>query len=414
MRHVQPYTHITRFLGALALVAGLCFAPTAQASVDSSQLEEIWLEPAKQDANKTVGNWGVAKLEGYRSKETHFSFHVPENFDEGAREGYTKAIIIVIPPKDGDLKFKAKINVASKGEHHTSSSDSLSSSVFGQKGKLTEIDVSDLLPELQSSNYVTVNFELGKSYKAKTQVVGMRFQYVSTGGAAGPEGPQGPPGADGERGPVGPPGIDGPPGPPGPSGGNVRLGAFTESGQRSCRFPQGDPITQELTVTVSCTATRSVICGGLFVQDCPIRALFSCLPTNAPALTVVKTTCPVGNNFVSCPQSLLNPNQGQTYATLCSEDGTLRSSTECAWSPRDLPLIDEVGNFSSQATCTTDISNTGFQLPEISQFFDIPNGTHTRTVAAQVTIPVTCNNDRPTSIGKIEDTVTCLGLETLP
>lgn len=129
---------------------------------------------------------------------------MPENFDENSRGAeYIKAIIIVIPPKDGDIKYTAKINVASEYDQYNSSPDSVSSFVYEQKGQLTEIDVSELLPELQSSNYVKVNFELEKSRKAKTQVVGMRFQYVSTGGAAGPEGPQGPPGVEGHRAPWG-------------------------------------------------------------------------------------------------------------------------------------------------------------------------------------------------------------------
>ena len=104
----------------IALIMGFTFACSAFGLVDSAQLEEIWLEPAKQDANSTVGNWGVAKLlSWYKSKETHFAFHVPENFDESNQE-HLKAVIVLIPSTDGYLRYTAKLNVASEGDAHYS------------------------------------------------------------------------------------------------------------------------------------------------------------------------------------------------------------------------------------------------------------------------------------------------------
>ena len=55
-------SHPGRILGALVMAVSLGAASTALAGIDLpvGQYEEVWLEPAYQDANKTVGNWGVA------------------------------------------------------------------------------------------------------------------------------------------------------------------------------------------------------------------------------------------------------------------------------------------------------------------------------------------------------------------
>ena len=107
-------TPILMLVGILALGGFVSVTPDAGATVEPGQFEEIWLEPAKQDANRRVGQWAVAQLNRFH-KETHFAFHVPKNLDT-TQQSYNKAIIVVIPPNTGTLEFKAKRNVARDGE----------------------------------------------------------------------------------------------------------------------------------------------------------------------------------------------------------------------------------------------------------------------------------------------------------
>jgi len=189
-------TPILMMVGILALVGFISVTPEAVATVDPGQFEEIWLEPATHYAFKKDGNWGRGKVR----KETHFVFPVPKNFDTN-QQSYNQAIIVLIPPKDGTLDYKVKRNVARNGESHTTDYDEMMGSLTVYAGELTEIDVSELFPDLMPSDYVTVNFQLkklkGHHKRIKTQVVGMRFQYGSLGGAPGPQGPQGDPGPQG-------------------------------------------------------------------------------------------------------------------------------------------------------------------------------------------------------------------------
>jgi len=254
-------TPILMMVGILALVGFISVTPEAAATVDPGQFEEIWVPPAGKVAKKKFGNWGVAKIH----KETHFVFHVPKNFDTN-QQSYNKAIIALIPPKDGTLDYKVKRNVARNGESHTTDYDEVMGSLTVYAGELTEIDCSELFPDLMPLDYVTVNFELQKferndddtvnfeskeferdderddvkNYKrSKTQVVGMRFQYVSLRGAPGPQGPQGDPGRQGDPGPAGPAGADGATGPQEPQGDTATLalaGKFCPLGQTVVGF----------------------------------------------------------------------------------------------------------------------------------------------------------------------------------
>ena len=91
-------------LSLMVALLGITFGGKAAA-------EEIWLYPANEDQKDNVGNWAVAKIDD--EDETHFSFHVPDNFDESNQD--SKAIIVVIPKKDGFLNWTVNRNKARNG-----------------------------------------------------------------------------------------------------------------------------------------------------------------------------------------------------------------------------------------------------------------------------------------------------------
>ena len=160
----------------VVLITAVLLALPTMATAD-----EIWVHPGQEGPNGKVGNWGTAKLGGLflLNKETHFAFHVPDNYDHNATQPDERAIIVVIPPSTTTLDYTVKLNVAREGESHTTNPLSFSSSQAVTKNSLTEIDVTALVPALIASDYVTVNLELN-GFTEKTQVVGMRFQFVST------------------------------------------------------------------------------------------------------------------------------------------------------------------------------------------------------------------------------------------
>lgn len=181
---------ITWAIGAMATL--LSFPMTAMA-------DEFLIPPSKESVNSKVGNWGTAKLGGFllQGKETHFVFHVPDNFVE-----FTQALIVLIPPSDTTLDYTIKLNVARLGESHTKNPVSFSTSEEVTKNTLTELDISNQMPALMPSDYVTVNLELN-GFNEQTRVVGLRFEYAATAGPPGPAGPTGPPGPQGVQGPTG-------------------------------------------------------------------------------------------------------------------------------------------------------------------------------------------------------------------
>ncbi len=255
-------TPILMLVGILALVGFVSVTPEAVATVDPGQFEEIWLEPATHYAFKKDGNWGRAKVR----KETHFVFHVPKNFDTN-QQSYNKAIIVLIPPKNGTLDYKVKRTTWSlAGAPHTTNDDEMMGSPTVNAGELTEIDVSELFTDLMPSDYVTVNFVL-KTLKRhhkriKTQVVGMRFQYVSLGGAPGPQGPQGDPG------PAGPAGADGTTGPQEPQGDTAALAL-------AGKFCPPESMVVGFNETGNCVCSDGAECQGSLppelppLSDCP-------------------------------------------------------------------------------------------------------------------------------------------------
>lgn len=158
---------------SLVVLVGLVSLPS------TGFANEIWLEPAKQDANRTVGNWPTAKLNRWRM-ETHFAFHIPAEFDS-----FTKAVVVLIPWKTTTFPWRANLSVAGDGQPHDALTNSETGSQEVTKNNVTEVDVSAVFPEsLASSGYVSLNFVLGNRYRG-TRVVGMRFKYASTGGGGG-------------------------------------------------------------------------------------------------------------------------------------------------------------------------------------------------------------------------------------
>ena len=184
-------------LGVVSLIAFLAIPSTGLAN-------EIWLEPAKQAANKTVGNWATAQVNKKR-KETHFSFHIPDDFDS-----FTKAIVVLIPPKTTTFPWQTNLSVSGDGQPQNAYTNSVTGSQAVKKNNVTEVDVSAVFNNsgLNFSNYVSLNFALGNNGR-DTRVVGMRFQYVSLGGAQGPKGDKGEKGDTGDSGEQGPPGASG-------------------------------------------------------------------------------------------------------------------------------------------------------------------------------------------------------------
>ncbi len=145
---------------------------------------------------------------------------------------FLRAVVVLIPRKTGELHYKLSADAALTNQDYDAVTDSMRGTAAMTKGELTEIDVSsifDNMPLVAGQTYVSVNFKV-TGRKAKTQVVGLRFQYegpeappgpagpAGADGAQGPAGPQGPAGADGAQGPAGPQGLKGPQGPSGTSG----------------------------------------------------------------------------------------------------------------------------------------------------------------------------------------------------
>ena len=85
---------LTTAVGMIALLGMLVLPFTVDA-------DEIWLTPQERNPNKTVGNWAVAKLGPLGKKETHFVWHVPDNYDEDASQPDIRAIVVLIASKSG-------------------------------------------------------------------------------------------------------------------------------------------------------------------------------------------------------------------------------------------------------------------------------------------------------------------------
>ena len=156
-------------IGVLTMTVVLALPTMASA-------DQIWVAPVKAGGNGKVGNWGTANLGGFLSyaKETHLSFRVPDNFDT-----FTKAVVVLLPPKTANVPFTAKISVSGDGLQQDDFTDSFSGTAWSSKNQITELDVSTIFPGfLGPTHYVSVNFELNGLFD-QTRVVGMWFEFVS-------------------------------------------------------------------------------------------------------------------------------------------------------------------------------------------------------------------------------------------
>lgn len=204
----QPFFTRTQpvrgILGGIALLTLLVFTSLSLAN-------EIWVSPAKKDADKEVGNWAVVK----DGEETHFSFPVPNNMD-----AFSRAVVVLIPKKTTTMTYEVDISVADNADLHDAFTNTLSGLTAAMnKDEVTELDISTIVPQtmlIPGQTYMSLKFE-----GEEAQVLGLRFEYEGPEGPQGEEGPQGiqglqgPPGADGAQGAQG---VAGPVGPLGPQG----------------------------------------------------------------------------------------------------------------------------------------------------------------------------------------------------
>ena len=205
------------FLFVAVMVCAMLF----QTFLAAALANEIWVSPAKHDANKTVGNWVVTN-----NGDTHFSFALPDNMTS-----FLGAKVVLIGKKDKYITYDLHISVASNEERHDAYSDSLRKLPATLiKDELLEIEVSDIFPDelYPGDDYVTLHFKADK--KGEARILGMRFQY---------EGPMGPEGPQGEQGKIGPQGLKGDKGDKGDQGDPGPQGKIGAKGDTGAQGPQG-------------------------------------------------------------------------------------------------------------------------------------------------------------------------------
>ncbi len=96
----------------IAFGLALGVLPIGPTSADAKTLE-LWVPPAEKAAEKRVGDWAVAKLKSKR--ETHFVFGLPDNMDVDVPP---KAVVVLIPPKNGELHYKVTYAAALTNQHY--------------------------------------------------------------------------------------------------------------------------------------------------------------------------------------------------------------------------------------------------------------------------------------------------------
>lgn len=204
---------------------------------------EFWIPPRADELHeRVIGNWTGAK-----EKDTYFSFHLPDNMTD-----FLGVKVVLIPNRkdrrndnrndDHDAMFfyDLHLSVAQSGEQH----DVYTNSIFNQsavvtEGEITEIDVSEIFPQLvPGADYVSLHIATNTD---KAQVLGLRFEYEGSVGPPGPQGEPGPTGPSGPQGPQGPQGDSGPMGPPGPQGPQGPQGDSGPMGPQGPEGPQGPP-----------------------------------------------------------------------------------------------------------------------------------------------------------------------------
>ena len=111
------------------LVIGLTFSP---AFLSGAFANELWVPPAKKDADEKVGIWAVAE------KKTHFSFAVPNNMD-----AFGRAVVVLIPKKTTTMTYEVDISVADNADLH----DAFTNSLSGLTAAVNEDEVTELRGE---------------------------------------------------------------------------------------------------------------------------------------------------------------------------------------------------------------------------------------------------------------------------
>ncbi|MFQ5598843.1 MAG: hypothetical protein ACE5GK_12455, partial [Nitrospiria bacterium] len=240
-------TNKTNRISWLVLVPALILAAALAPAVEAN---ELWVAPSSDVAEDDTGNFPIVA-----DGDTHFTFHVPDNF-----EGLTSAKILMIPivvpppadiPDTVSVTYELDVSVAQNLQVHDAEGVETESgpiTVAVSNGELTEIDVTGFLPALQAGgDYIGLRIRSETQDPVTGEIiakfVGLRFEYVGQGvdttdpvisdilaRLTSVEAEAKIPG------PVGPQGLVGPQGPPGPglsfdgfgnatlaSGGNLTL-----------------------------------------------------------------------------------------------------------------------------------------------------------------------------------------------
>ena len=134
MKTTKWFTHWIPALAVLILGLGSTMPGMVEAA-------ELWVIPGEQVINSQVGNWGTAKLRALpNDKETHFTFHVPANYDDTAEQPDGRLLVVVIPPETTTLDYTANMNVARDGYPHTMNPARVSMTMPVVQDALTEVD----------------------------------------------------------------------------------------------------------------------------------------------------------------------------------------------------------------------------------------------------------------------------------
>jgi hypothetical protein len=195
---------------------------------------EIWVPPARSPATALSGDFAVAR------RLTHFSFAVPDNFEQ-----FTRATVLVIGGRNVPLpiSYNLKLSISRDGAsnaHFVTSIAGIPETLF--RNQLAELDVSQIFinaPPLQRDEYISLSID---ARSPLALIYGLRFQYVGPlgpVGATGPTGPTGPQGLQGPSGPSGPTGPQGIPGPQGPTGPTGPSGPTGLQGIQGIQGPSG-------------------------------------------------------------------------------------------------------------------------------------------------------------------------------
>jgi len=179
--------------------------------VSPARANEIWVTPALQTADQSVGDWAVTA-----TNDTHFSFAVPDNLTQ-----FLGAKLVFIGGAAVTTTYDLDLSVSNLGQVYSLKRKTWSGRTLHLSvNKIRELDISKIFtfPLTPGVDYVTLHF---KANDPAARVLGLKVSYQGPAGPpgpAGPTGPTGPAGAAGEAGPQGAPGAQGSPGDPGAQG----------------------------------------------------------------------------------------------------------------------------------------------------------------------------------------------------